>query len=121
MGKVLKVSSRGYYYWRKHPLGARQMKHNPLLTHVRQVHFQSQGRYGSPRIADELRDGGVQTSRNRVARLMHKEAIGSIIYKKYRVQPPDSAHDYPVDKNLLNRAFTAAKPGQNRTADAVGI
>ena len=75
----------------------------------------------SPRIADELRDRGVKTSRNRVARLMHKEAIRSIMYKKYRVQTTDSAHDYPVAKNLLNREFTAEKPGQNRTADAVGI
>ena len=73
------------------------------------------------RIADELRDRGVKTSRNRVARLMHKEAIRSIMYKKYRVQTTDSAHDYPVAKNLLNREFTAEKPGQNRSAEAMGI
>ena len=78
-------------------------------------------RRSSPWIADELRDRGVKTSRNRVARLMHKEAIRSIIYRKYRVQTTDSVHDYPVAKNLLNREFTAEKPGQNRTADAAGI
>ena len=105
MCKVLKVSSSGYYYWRKHPVGVRQMKHNHLLAHVRQIHTQSQGRYGSPRIADELRDRGVKTSRNRVARLMQKEAIRSIMYKKYRVRTTDSVHDYPVAKNLLNREF----------------
>ena len=47
MGKVLKVSSSGYYYWRKHPVGVRQMKHNQLLTHVRQIHTQGQDRYGT--------------------------------------------------------------------------
>ena len=97
------------------------MKHNQLLTDVRQVHAQSQGRYGSPRIADELRDRGVKTSRNRVARLMQKEAIRSIMYKKYRVQTTDSGHDYPVAKNLLNREFTAEKPGQKWVSDITYI
>ncbi|PRY25868.1 hypothetical protein CLV58_1363 [Spirosoma oryzae] len=52
---------------------------------------------------------------------MRKEAIRSIMYKKYRVQTTNSTHNYPVAKNLLNREFTAERPGQNRTADAVGI
>lgn len=121
MCKVLKVSSSGYYYWRKNPVGVRQIKHDQLLTHIRQIHIQSQGRYGSPRIADELRDRGVKASRNRVARLMHKEAIRSIMYKKYRVQTTDSAHDYPVAKNLLNREFTAEKPGQKWVSDITYI
>ena len=121
MCKVLKVSSSGYYYWRKHPVGARQLKQSQLLDDIRQVHAQSQFRYGSPRIADELRERGVKASRNRVARLMHKAAIRSIMYKKYRVQTTDSAHDFPGAKNLLNREFTADKPGQNRSAEAMGF
>ena len=39
------------------------------------------------------------------------------MYKKYRVQTTDSAHDYPVAKNLLNREFTAEKPGQKWVSD----
>ena len=97
------------------------MKHNQLLTHVRQIHTQSQGRYGSPRIADELRDRGVKVSRNRVARLMHKAAIRSIMYKKYRVQTTDSSHDYPVAKNLLNREFTVDRPGRKWVSDITYI
>nr|WP_232074253.1 hypothetical protein [Spirosoma aureum] len=52
---------------------------------------------------------------------MRKPGIRSIVYKKYRVQTTDSTHDYPVPKNLLNRAFTADKPGQNRSAEAMGF
>ena len=59
MCKVLKVSSSGYYYWHKHPVSARQLKQDQLLDDIRQVHTQSQSRYGSPRIADELRERGV--------------------------------------------------------------
>ncbi len=46
MCKVLNVSSSGYYYWCKHPLGARQLKQSKLVDHIRQVHTQSRGRYG---------------------------------------------------------------------------
>ena len=118
---MLKVSSSGYYYWRKHPVGARQLKQSQLLDDIRQVHAQSQSRYGSPRIADELRERGVKASRNRVARLMRKAAIRSIMYKKYRVQTTDSTHDYPVAKNLLNREFRADKPGQKWVSDITYI
>lgn len=121
MCKVLKVSSSGYYYWRKHPVGARQLIQRQLLDDIRQVHTQSELRYGSPRIADELRERGVKVSRNRVARLMNKASIRSIMYKKYRVQTTDSTHDYPVAKNLLNREFTADKPGQKWVSDITYI
>jgi hypothetical protein len=39
------------------------------------------------------------------------------MYKKYRVQTTDSAHDYPVAKNVLNGEFTAEKPGQKWVSD----
>lgn len=48
MGKALNVSSSGYYYWRKHPVGVRQLKQAQLLNDIRQVHAQSESRYGSP-------------------------------------------------------------------------
>lgn len=117
MCKVLRVSSSGYYYWRKHPVGARQQNQSQLEIHIRRVHKQSECRYGSPRIADELREQGIKASRNRIARLMQKAGIRSIMYKKYRVQTTESNHDYPVAKNLLNREFTADKPGQKWVSD----
>ncbi len=99
-------------YWRKHPVGVRQLKQGQLLDDIRQVHPQSQSRYSSPRIANELHEQGVKASRNRIARLMQKVGIRSIVYKKYRVQTTESKHDYPVAENLLHREFTADKPAQ---------
>jgi transposase InsO family protein len=52
---------------------------------------------------------------------MQKAGIRSIIYKKYRVQTTDSKHEYPVAKNLLNREFTADKPGQKWVSDITYI
>ncbi|WP_083882501.1 IS3 family transposase [Fibrisoma limi] len=121
MCKILKVSSSGYYYWRKHPIGVRQQNQHQLVNHIHRVHKQSESRYGSPRIADEVREQGIKVSRNRVARLMKKAGIRNIVYKKYRVQTTESDHDYPVAKNVLNREFTADKLGQNRSAEAMGV
>jgi transposase InsO family protein len=36
-----------------------------------------------------------------MARLMHKESIRSIMYKRYRVQTTGSAHDYPVAESFF--------------------
>lgn len=95
MCKVLHVTglpggSSGYYYWRKYPVGARQQNQSQLEIHIRRVHKQSECRYGSPRIADELREQGVKASRNRIARLMQKADIRSIMYKsiRYRLLNP---------------------------------
>lgn len=117
MCKVLNVSSSGYYYWLKHPVGSRQLKSQQLLTQIQQVYDRSQSRYGSPRIADELNESGMKASRNRVARLMRKAHIKSIMYKKYRLQTTDSKHDYPIASNLLNREFGAEKLGQKWVSD----
>ncbi|WP_374755522.1 IS3 family transposase [Fibrisoma limi] len=91
------------------------------MIQIQQVYDRSQSRYGSPRITDDLNESGVKVSRNRVARLMKKASLKSIMYKKYHVQTTDSKHDYPVASNLLNREFSADKPGQNRSAEAMGV
>lgn len=118
---MLKVSVSGYYYWLKHPVGARELKQQRLLTQIQQVYDRSQSRYGSPRIADDLSELGVKASRNRVARLMPKANIKSIMYRKYRVQTTDSKHDYPIATNLLNRDFSAEKPCQKWVSDLTYI
>ena len=63
----------------------------------------------------------MNASRNRVARLMRKANIKSIMYKKYRVQTTDSKHDYPIANNLLNREFLAEKLGQKWVSDITYI
>ena len=88
---------------------------------MRQVYNTSHSRYGSPRITDDLNELGIKTSRNRVARLMHKANIKSIMYQKFRVQTTDSNHDYPIANNLLNRQFSAEKPGQKWVSDITYI
>jgi transposase InsO family protein len=121
MCQVFKVSTSGYYYWLKHPIGARARKEQQLLRQIKQVYQKSNGRYGSPRITVELKEQGVVTSRPRVARLMKKTGIKSIIRQKYRVQTTDSNHGYPVAENHLNRDFSAERLAQKWVSDLTYI
>ena len=67
---VLGISTAGYYAWRTRPASKRAVEDHALLSDIRQVHANSGGRYGSPRVHAALRAHGRKTGRGRVERLM---------------------------------------------------
>ena len=82
---------------------------NQILTEkIKVIHRNSKQTYGSPRITQELIKSDVKVSRPRVARLMKKAKIRSIVKRKFRVTT-DSEHKYPVVENKLNRQFKVGK------------
>ena len=83
------------------------------MSWITQVYQKSDGRYGSPSMTVELQEQGIVTSRPRVARLMQKTGIRSIIRQKNRVQTTDSNHGHPVAENHLNQDFSAERLAQN--------
>ena len=117
MCQVLNVSRSGYYYWlAKRP--TKRAKENEAITALISSSFTaSKKRYGSPRITQDLKALGIIISRPRVARLMKKANLKSIIHKKYVVTTTDSKHAYPVAENHLNRQFNPVKPGQVWVSD----
>lgn len=117
----MKVSVSGFYYWLKQPLSSRTVKEQELITDIHKIYNSSKKRYGSPRITSELREQGIQVSRPRVARLMKKANIKSIIRRKYRVQTTDSKHEYTVAQNHLNRDFSAQTIGLKWVSDLTYI
>jgi hypothetical protein len=68
--RMLEVSRAAYYEWSTKAPSARELSDGELAERIKQIHTKSQGRYGAPRITDELRDGGVCVGKKRVARLM---------------------------------------------------
>lgn len=121
MCNVLRVSTSGFYYWLKHPVGARELKEQQMVGQIKRIHEQSKCRYGSPRISFELKGQGIRASRPRVARLMRKYHIRSIVRKKYRVQTTDPNHAFTVAENHLNRDFIAEKLGEKWVSDLTYI
>ncbi len=118
--QVLKVSSSGYYSFRKASPGKIETENMILLERIKAIHAQSDQTYGSPRITDSLRDEGFKVSRPRVARLMKKQGIRAKTKRKFRVTT-DSDHHYPISPNLLNQDFSADLPGKIWTSDITYI
>lgn len=81
------------------------------------MHKLTKFRLGSPKIQKELEDRGFYISRPRVARLMKELQIRSIVHKKFKVVTTDSNHEHSISPNLLDRDFTAARPGQKWVSD----
>jgi len=89
------------------PPSARAAADEWLRVHVRAAHRRSKGRYGAPRVHQELRAEGVRTARKRVARLMRADGLAGR-RARCRVRTTDSAHAEPVAPNLLGRRFGVA-------------
>jgi transposase InsO family protein len=121
MCKVFKVSRSGYYSWLSRKPSARQINNQKALKLILETYKKSKGRYGSPKITQELRKRGIQISRPRVARIMKVAKIRSIVHKRFRVQTTDSKHEYPVAENLLNRNFKPTTIGRAWVSDITYI
>ena len=68
--RMLQVSRSGYYAWRDRPASLRQQRRDELVRQIRRAHDQSRGAYGSPRVTVDLKEAGVNISRNTVAKYM---------------------------------------------------
>ncbi len=109
MCRVFEVSRSGYYRWLKHKPSQRELDNQRLDVEIREIYEQNKGRYGSPKITQELRDRGRRVSKNRVARRMRKAGLRSKIRRKFRVTT-NSKHHFAVSPNLLERNFTEQAP-----------
>ena len=116
MCRVLEVSRSGYYRWLKRKPSQREIDNKRLDAEIREIYDSKKGRYGSPKITQELQDRGRKVDKNRVARRMRKAGLRSKIRRKYRVTT-DSKHHFPVAPNLLERNFTAAVPDKVWVSD----
>ena len=120
MCKVLKVSRSSYYSWLVREPGTREKDNDELSKRIKIVYESSKRTYGSPRVTMALLQEGLHVSRPRVARLMKKQNLKSIIRKKWIVTT-DSRHNYPVVENKLNRDFNVTRTGQVWVSDITYI
>ena len=116
MCEQLGVSRSGFYAWKHRPQSARQQADEHLSEEVAQVHQESRGTYGSPRVHAEMRARGRKVSRKRVARLMKKQKLQAR-KKRRSVRTTDSNHSNPVAPNVLERDFSPDKPNSTWATD----
>jgi len=121
MCKVFNLSRSGYYDWQKRKPSARQIVNQQITEQIKQVYQESKGRYGSPKITEELVSNGWKVSRPRVARIMRSNGIRSIVSKKFKVNTTDSSHNLPVAENHLDRDFSASRSAEKWVSDITYI
>jgi len=110
MCQVLNVSRSRYYQWLKLPESKRALENAMITAKIKAIHTDpKKGNYGSPRMAEELRDAGIMCSKARVARLMRAAGIYAKRHKKFKVTT-NSSHNYPVSPNLLEQNFHVERP-----------
>jgi putative transposase len=119
--RVLRLSRSRFYRWRAAPLGKREEYRQGLAEWIQQVHRDSRGVYGSPRITAQLNTQGVAVCRNTVAKVMKQRKIQAKTRKRYVPKTTDSRHGYPLAPNLLQRNFSAHRPNTKWVADLTYI
>ena len=77
---------------------------------------ESNHRYGSPRVHEDLIEQQERVSRKRVVRLMQEDGLVARRRKRYKLTTM-SDHDQPVAANLLDRRFEADAPNQRWVGD----
>jgi len=108
--RLLAVSRAGFYAWKQRRPSAREREEVQLGVEVAAIHAEFRGRYGSPRIHDELRDRGRRVGRKRVARVMRERGLRARGGRRRRPRTTDSRHRLPVAPNLLARSFRTDEP-----------
>lgn len=117
--RVLAVTRRqGYYEWRagEPSRQERDQADEALVAQIRLIHAEHHGRYGSPRMHQELLRRGQHINRKRVERLMRERGIvGRCRRRRRSLTKPDAAAVPASD--LIGRDFTAHTPGQRLVGD----
>lgn len=118
--RVLAVKRRqGYYEWlaAQPARQEREQAEETLLEQIRAIHAEHQGRYGSPRVHDELRRRGRRVNRKRVERLMREHSIVGITRRRRRRSLTKQDATAAPAPDLIGRDFTAQAPGQRLVGD----
>ena len=120
MCRLLGVSTSGYYAWLNRPASARAVRNKVLTDRIRQIHTNSRGTYGAPRVYQELLDQGIDVGYNRVARLMRLAGLRGVSRRRsVRTTRQDPKATSASD--LVRRDFSAQAPNQLWVADITYI
>ncbi len=105
------MSTSAYYDWKAHRDGIPtvvELDEARLVREIREIHGESDGTYGSPRVTIELPKRGFVVNHKRVERLMRVHGIVGYTPKKHRITTiPDVSHRIP---DRVQRDFTPEEP-----------
>jgi len=119
MFRILSVSKSGYYASRKRKPSARARRGERLRLCIKQVFQQSDGIYGSYKIAQELlEDDSLESAcRNTIAKAMKEMGLRSCVAKKFKPTTTVSDPSKKPAPNVLAQDFKASAANRKWVSD----
>jgi transposase InsO family protein len=114
--RLLGVTRQGYYAFARRPPSSRVVSDRALQDRVQQVHAESRGTYGSPRVLAVLRHDGEQVGKRRVERALRNLGLSGRPRRRWRTTTKANP-THPVAANVLAREFTASRPNERWVTD----
>lgn len=102
---MFEVSRAAYYQRQKQIPSARDVSDGELVEKIREVHDDSDGTYGSPRVHKELLARGVACGRRRVRRLMVADGLEGRCKKRWRTTTIQDPAAQAEALDLIQRHF----------------
>jgi putative transposase len=116
----LEVSKSGYYEWRSRPESATVQRRELLKIKVRALFEANDETYGYRRVHAALVRGGEQVSDELVRQLMRELGLVPCQPRPWRRSLTEQGAAGPIP-DLVNRDFTAGKPGEKMVGDITYI
>lgn len=114
---ALDVTRSGYHAWLSGSPSERERTDLSLAVEIEAIHTRHKGRYGAPRIENELRNKGHCHGRKRIARLMKEQGLEGRCARRFVPRTTDSSHDEPIAPNRLAEIPAPQKPNQVWVSD----
>jgi transposase InsO family protein len=118
--EVLEVSRSGYYKWLNRGDSEQGRRRVSLLNRIIEIHEESRGAYGCPRVYAQLRREGDTCNYKTVEKLMKDHEIRARRKRRYK-STTDSKHKLPIAPNVLDREFQVEVPDEVWVSDITYI
>lgn len=110
--RVAEVSTTAFHDWRQRDVAGpseTEWEDVRLVEVIREIHAETDGAYGEPRMTPELRDRGFAVNHKRVERLMRVHGIVGV-HKPAKVRTTIPAEQAPPLPDLVGRLFDPGEP-----------
>ena len=118
--RALGVSQSWFYKWRDGDASPRRARRAQLAIAIEQLFAAHHGKYGSPRITDDLHEAGWTVSEKTVAKVMREQGLRARV-KKRRKHTTRQGNRRWRAPDLIGRDFPASKLNQKWYGDGTEI
>lgn len=118
--RALGVSQSWFYKWRHGDASPRHARRAQLIVAIKRLFAKHKGKYGSPRICDDLHDEGWKVSANTVAKIMSEQHLVARPKKRRRSTTRQGKGRWRAP-DLVKRKFGAQRINQKWYGDGTEI